>query len=212
MDNKILISIGRQLGAGGLEVAAALSERLGIKVYDRDLLTQAAKANGLGSDIFERRDERPISLGRFWRVFGLRGSYVEAQMYLPDTVTSDDSIFRLQSQVMLDIAGQGSGIFVGRCSDYILRDAPELLSVFITADMSDRVERIMKRDGMTRREAEHFIEHGDRQRASYYNYYTFKEWGNSSSYDLCISSSTFGIDGAADCIVQMLDKKYRESK
>ena len=197
MERQILITLGRRIGAGGLEIAALLSERLGIKVYDRDLIKIAAQESGLSADLFEKNDEKPVTKGRFARFF--------EQDYVHENAISEDGLFQTQSDIIRKLAEQGSGIFVGRCADYVLRDKENMLSVFITADMADRIARIAQKDEMNKKQAEKFITQGERQRASYYNYYTFKEWGDSASYDLCLNSSRFGIEGCADYIIRALD-------
>lgn len=198
MERQIIITLGRRIGAGGLEIANKLAERLGVKVYDQELIKIAARHSGISADLFEKNDERPIPKGRFARFF--------EQDYTQENAISEDGLFRTQSDIIRQLADEGSGIFVGRCADYVLRDREGMLSVFITADKADRIARIMEKDGLTAREAEKYIDQGERRRTSYYNYYTFKEWGNSASYDLCLNSSRFGIDGCVDCIIEMLGK------
>lgn len=198
MERQIIITLGRRIGAGGLEIASKLAERLGVKVYDKELIKIAARHSGISADLFEKNDERPIPKGRFARFF--------EQDYTQENAISEDGLFRTQSDIIRQLADEGSGIFVGRCADYVLRDREGMLSVFITADKADRIARIMEKDGLTAREAEKYIDQGERRRTSYYNYYTFKEWGNSASYDLCLNSSRFGIDGCVDCIIEMLGK------
>lgn len=198
MERQVIITLGRRIGAGGLEIAYKLADRLGIKVYDKELIKIAAKHSGISADLFEKNDERPVPKGRFARFF--------EQDYTQEIAISEDGLFRTQSDIIRQLAEEGSGIFVGRCADYVLRDHEGMLSVFITADKKDRIARIMEKDGLTAREAEKYIDHGERRRTSYYNYYTFKEWGDSASYDLCLNSSRFGIDGCVDCIIEMLGK------
>ncbi|MBO4764774.1 MAG: cytidylate kinase-like family protein [Bacteroidales bacterium] len=198
MERQIIITLGRRIGAGGLEIANKLAERLGVKVYDKELIKIAARHSGISADLFEKNDERPIPKGRFARFF--------EQDYTQENAISEDGLFRTQSDIIRQLADEGSGIFVGRCADYVLRDREGMLSVFITADKADRIARIMEKDGLTAREAEKYIDQGERRRTSYYNYYTFKEWGDSASYDLCLNSSRFGIDGCVDCIIEMLGK------
>lgn len=198
MEKQVIITLGRRIGAGGLEISYKLADRLGIKVYDKELIKIAAKHSGISADLFEKNDERPVPKGRFVRFF--------EQDYTQENAISEDGLFRTQSDIIRQLAEEGSGIFVGRCADYVLRDHEGMLSVFITADKKDRIARIMEKDGLSAREAEKYIDHGERRRTSYYNYYTFKEWGDSASYDLCLNSSRFGIDGCVDCIIEMLGK------
>jgi cytidylate kinase len=207
MERQIIITLGRRIGAGGLEIADTLARRLGIKVYDKELIEMAAAESGLAPDVFEKSDEVPAPKGRFARFFGQRSSnYVDTRSYSPDSAISEDDLFKTQSDIIREIADRESGIFVGRCADYVLRDRKGMLSVFITADKEDRIARIVEKRGLTPKEAEKLIYQGERRRASYYNYYTFKEWGDSSSYDLCLNSSRFGIEGCVDIIISQLGK------
>ncbi|NLD21223.1 MAG: cytidylate kinase-like family protein [Bacteroidales bacterium] len=198
MDNKILITVGRQIGAGGLDTARALSKKLDIPVYDKELLTIASLESGINQEFFEHKDEKPVSSSSFARFF-------DTQNYVPETAISQDKLFSTQSEVILKAAQSGSGIFVGRCADYIIRDFPKVLRVFITADMPDRVARLSKSWTMSEDDIRKMIEREDKKRAAYYNYYTFKKWGDSSSYDLCLNSSKFGIDNCVDTIINMLN-------
>lgn len=195
-----VITIGRQIGAGGLEIARKLSSDLGVKMYDRDLISEFAHHSGLRSELFEQRDEKPSHL-KFGSFFGLRSTMQGNNTSDSGLILSDEKIFEIQSEIIKRIAENESCIIVGRCSDYILRDCPYCMNVFVTADMKDRIPRIMELDKMTESQARRYIEHGDKKRAKYYNYYTFKTWGDSSSYDLCIDSSRLGgIERTAEAI------------
>ncbi|MDE7078091.1 MAG: cytidylate kinase-like family protein, partial [Alistipes sp.] len=122
-------------------------------------------------------------------------------------VLSGDALFKIQSDVIRDIASRESALFVGRCADYILRDHPRRLSVFITADDADRVARICGRTGCSAAEAAPTMARGDARRADYYNYYSLRTWGAASSYDLCISTSVLGIEAAAELILRFAAQK-----
>ena len=207
MESQIIITLGRRIGAGGLEIAHKLADRLGIKVYDKDLIWIAARESGLSAEFFEKNDEKPVTKGRLTNFLGQKNStFIDTRSYVLDSAISEDGLFKTQSDIIRQLADAGSGIFVGRCADYVLRDREGMLSVFITADKQDRIARIMEKDGLSAREAEKYIDQGERRRTSYYNYYTFKEWGDSASYDLCLNSSRFGIDGCVDCIIRQLGK------
>ncbi len=191
MEN-FIISIGRQVGAGGYDTARALSRELGVKVYDRELLEETAKRSGLSPDCFEKRDEHQP--GRvFHSLSGLLGLSHSGEVVGHD-IMSDVSLFNFQSQTIRQIAAEESCIIIGRCSDYVLRDNPGLVSVFISASLSSRIKRIMEGRGLSESAARKFIEQNERERADYYNYFTFKRWGDALSYDLCIDSSKLGDD------------------
>lgn len=186
-----VITIGRRIGAGGLETAHLLAETFGIRMYDRELLKEVAKASGMSPEIFERSDEKAAKRG-LNGFFGIRlFSHVNESLTTSD-ITSDDTLFKMQCDVVRKLADRESCIFVGRCADYVLRDRENVLNVFITASMEDRVARMVRSHGWTEAEAVRFIEQNEKKRANYYNYFTFKKWGDSASYDLCIDSSKLG--------------------
>ena len=193
--NDTIINIGRQFGSGGRRIAAALSARLGIPVYDNELITEAARKSGLSKELFEKRDEHK-SLFTLINFIGTLNSYGSGESYL-----NDNRLFKIQSDVILELAQQGPAIFVGRASDYVLRDM-ECLDVFITAPLENRKRDVAEREGISLEEAEDLIAKRDRDRESYYNYLTFGQWGVASNYDLCVDSSVLGIEGTADFIIE----------
>ena len=195
MDDKhILINIGRQFGAGGKGVAALLGERLDITVYDNEILLKAAEESGFSPAFFRKSDERR-RLFRFGSLFGLN----RASSYAPSAIDGTE-LFKYQSEAIRDIARQGSAIFVGRCSDYVLRDM-QCLNVFICAPLEDRVERVRERTGMSPEDAAKYILRKEKERANYYNFFTLGNWGVASNYDLCLDSSLVGLEGCVDLII-----------
>ncbi|MCQ2140760.1 MAG: cytidylate kinase-like family protein [Bacteroidales bacterium] len=196
MDKKIIINIGRQFGSGGKSVAIALGQKLGIPVYDSELLIQAAKESGYSEDFFAKRDEQK----KFFSLSNLTSTLVNS-FGIAENYLNDDELFRIQSDVIRHAAENGSAIFVGRASDYVLRDM-DCLDVFITAPMSERKKRVSERAGVSLEEAEAIIVKRDKTRKSYYDYFTFGDWGVASNYDLCVDSSMLGVDGTADFIIE----------
>ena len=194
MEKKVLINIGRQFGAGGKGVAELLGERLGIPVYDNELLQKAAEESGFSPAFFKKSDERR----RLFRIGGLFGLN-RASSYAPSGI-DETELFKYQSQAIRDIAEQGSAIFLGRASDYVLRDM-QCLDVFICAPLEDRVRRIVERTGMSSEEAEKYIQKKEKARRAYYNFFTLGDWGVASNYDLCLDSSLVGLDGCVDLII-----------
>ena len=192
--NDTIINIGRQFGSGGRRIAAALGVRLGIPVYDNELLVEAAQKSGFSKDLFEMRDEHKSNF-TLSNLFGSINRYGSADSFL-----NDNRLFKIQSDVILELAQQGPAIFVGRASDYVLREM-ECLDVFITAPLEIRKKDVAEREGISLEEAESMIAKRDRDSEAYYNYLTFGNWGVASSYDLCIDSSILGIEGTADFIV-----------
>ena len=194
MDAHLIITIGRQIGAGGLGVARLLSQEFGLKVYDKELLSAVARETGLDKACFEKRDEKSSRGVIGAALQGFRSMFGMYNRTGTDSVMNEDKLFQIQSEVMRDIAAREDCIIVGRCADYILRDEPRLVTVFISASLESRVKRIMEGEKLSEEDARRYVEQGDRKRAEYYNYYTFKKWGDSSSYDLCIDSSRLGDD------------------
>lgn len=198
MEKKIIINIGRQFGGGGLGVAYELGKKLGIPVYDKELIAKAAQDSGFSKGIFEESDEKK-------RLFSL-SSIFASRFGDTENYMSDRGLFKMQSETIRKIAEQGSAIIVGRCSDYILRDMECTLDVFLTSPLEVRAARIAERSGLPLEEAEKLAEEKDRNRAEYYNYYTFTDWGVASTYDLCLDSSVLGIEGTADMIIEFARK------
>ena len=208
MEPHLIISIGRQIGAGGLGVARHLSQEFGIKVYDRELMSEVARESGLDAAVFEQRDEHSTR-GMHTALQSFRSLLGHDSRIGTNTVMTEERLFKIQSEVMRGIAAKEDCIIVGRCADYILRDEPRLATFFICADLESRVRKLMRAGGKTEEEARRFIEQGDRKRAEYYNYYTFKRWGDSASYDLCIDATKLGDDDArvADFIKYYLKQR-----
>lgn len=201
MEKHTIINIGRQFGSGGKSVAVCLGEKLGIPVYDDELLSAAAEQSGISPELFSRSDEKKqnFSLSNLFSSNRFEGAYTQSAI-------NESSLFKIQSEVIRDIASNGDAIFVGRASDYVLRDM-DCLDVFICAPVEDRRKRVSERMGITPAEAERLIEKNDKARAEYYNFFTFGHWGKASNYDLCIDSSILGIEGTSDFIIDFLRRK-----
>jgi len=196
MDKKILINIGRQYGSGGRQVANSLGEKLGIRVYDNELISKAAEASGFSRELFAGSDEKKsfLSLSSLFSSNRFGGA-------MSNNYINDNELFRIQSEAILRLAENGSGIFIGRASDYVLREM-NCMDVFISAPLENRIERVAERLSISEAEAAKAIMKNDRARESYYNYFTFGNWGVSENYDLCIDSSILGIEGTADFIIE----------
>lgn len=193
-DNELIINVGRQFGSGGRLVALALGRKLGIPVYDQELIAKAAEQSGFSKELFANSDEKRnlLALSSFIVDVGRFGSV--------DNYMSDNQLFVIQSNVIRSLADKGPAIFIGRCSDYILRDR-KCLDVFVTATDEVRIKRIAERMNITPEQADSLMRKKDRTRETYYNYYTFGNWGMASNYDLCVDSSVLGIEGTADMII-----------
>ncbi|MGN1375854.1 MAG: AAA family ATPase [Prevotella sp.] len=202
--NNLIIIIGREIGSGGRTIARLLAEKYRCQFYDREILNLAAQESGFNEKFFEQNDEKK---GIFKSIFHMHVPFVSDSCFY-DNGLSQESLFKIQSDAIRKAAQNGPCVFVGRCADYVLRDFENTVSIFITANIEHRIKRVCQRCGCTQREARKMIENGERERASYYNYYTGKKWGDSRSYDLCVNSSILGIEGTMDLIGAFLDKKH----
>ena len=205
---KFVINIGRQLGSGGKTVGEIIARRLGVRLYDKELINLAAEQSGLCPEVFEKADEKE-SRGVISTMIG----YLRAPFVGDDggtaNVLSNDALFKIQSDVIREVAARESAVFVGRCADYILRENPRCVNVFITADDADRIERIRRRQGVSTEEARAVMERIDAKRASYYDYYSSRTWGVASTYHLCVSTSVLGDEGTADFILEFAARKLQ---
>jgi cytidylate kinase len=205
MKKDYVITIGRQPGSGGRIIGEKLSTQLGISFYDKELIQIASQESGLGKEYFEQADEKKI-YSIFGGLFGLSGSLADepfSTYYL-----NNETLFKIQSDVIRELASKGSCLFVGRCADYVLIENPRCLNVFINADMNDRIRRISELQKMTTEKARDYIGKADKKRAGYYNYFSNKVWGEADSYHLCVNSSVLGIDETVTFIRQFASKRF----
>ena len=201
-NRKIIINVGRQIGSGGRIIARMLADDFKCGFYDRELLTLAAKESGFCEKFFEQNDEQK---GFFHSLFHLHSPFVgDGSFY--DNEFSQEGLFKFQSDTIRRLAEAGSCVVVGRCADYVLRDFKNVVNVFITANMDDRISEIRKRKECTEAEALKLIESGEKGRSTYYNYYTGKKWGDSSSYDLCVNTSLLGLEATEAYIKEFIQK------
>lgn len=195
MANNLIITIGRQYGSGGREIGRKLALRLGIPFYDRELISRAAKKSGFSEDLFEQLDKRATnSLLYSLTMFGSTGL---------NGMSLTDQLFLAQANIIREIADSGPAVLVGRCADHVLREYENRFDFFITGSIDDRLQRIQTQDdyelsGKSPRAA---LEKMDKQRSTYYNYYTGKVWGKSDHYDLCINAGRLGVEDSIEVIL-----------
>lgn len=204
-----IINIGRQLASGGRAIADILARHYGITAYDRKIIELAAKESGLSQEFFENADEKK-SHGFFHSIFSARAA--ANALGGGDSFLSNDALFKVQSDIIRDLAERESCIFVGRCADYILREHPCCINLFFTADLQDRVARMAAEKGITAEQAEELIEKTDRRRADYYNYYSGQTWGAAENYDLCINTSHLGFEGTAKMLIEYIDTRGKREE
>ncbi|MDL2278252.1 cytidylate kinase-like family protein [Parabacteroides sp. OttesenSCG-928-G07] len=207
MENKVIVTIGRQFGSGGREVGKKLADVLGIGYYDKELMSIAAKESGLSEDVFTKADER--SSGGLAYALSMSYSYMGAFTPYPN-ILSNDGLFQLQSEAIRNLAERESCVLVGRCADYILREDPALISFFIHNNTENRIQRIVKDENITVEEAKELMVKTDKSRAAYYNYYTNKVWGMSSSYHFSIDVSVLGVDESITFISDLITRKQNK--
>ena len=200
----IIINVGRQLGSGGHDIGRMLALDFQAKYYDREILNLAAKESGLSEKIFEQNDEKK---GFFRGLLNLGMPHLGGGSDKPGF--TQESLFQFQSEAIQKAAKEGSCVFVGRCADYVLRDFPNTVNVFITASMKYRIEQIMNKQHLDHDAARKFIEQKESDRAAYYNYYTGKKWGAAESYDLCIDSSILGFVETEKLIAEFIRKRFK---
>lgn len=206
MKENFVINLGRQLGSGGKEIGEKLAKELNISFYDKELINLASKESGLCREFFEQADEK-ASQTILGGLFGSRFPFLTEGAYLYNSYLSNDSLFKIQSDVIKHLAEKESCLFVGRCADYILRDHKRCFNVFISASPEARIKRLVSTLNITPDEAEILIEKADKKRSSYYNYYSYKIWGAAATYHLCVDSSVLGIDGTVELVKNFAIKK-----
>ena len=199
----MVITVGRQYGSGGREIGTMLAEKLGIAYYDDMLLKEAAKESGLCEDLFRSFDERPKSF--------LYSIAMDPYSFSMNSVTArgniEQQVYLATYETIKKLADKGPCVLIGRCADYALKDRDDVINIFITAPLENRIERVAKRNDISLEEAKDRIKKTDKSRASYYNYYSSKDWGEAKSYDLCIDSSLLGIEGTVELLEQMIRLK-----
>ena len=197
MKGNLVVTIGRQCGSGGKQIGEKVAERLGVKCYDKELLALAAKNSGLCEELFETHDESFL----YSLVMDTYSKSYTSSAYMD--MPLNHKIFLAQFDTIKKLADEESCVIVGRCADYALSEYPNVSSVFITANAEDKIAHLEKLYQVDSAKAKDIMVKTDKKRASYYNYYSSKKWGDSRSYDLCINRSAIGIDGAVDMILEL---------
>lgn len=199
---KKLVSISRQFGSGGREIAARLAKKLGVEFYDRDLITKAAQQAGMDVEVAESVDEKATS--SFFYTSPVSGYVWSSSIGSYNDVSFHDKLFLVQSDMIKKIGQSGEGVVVGRCGDYLMRDYKSL-NVFVHADMALRKERAVKVYGLPEKNIESVISKIDKKRYAYYNYYTGEKWGKTDNYHLCIDSGV-GLEEVVETIYALLSR------
>ena len=202
--SNFVITIGREFGSNGKKIGEEVAKRLGIKCYDKELLSLAAKDSGFCEEILESNDEKPTSSFLYSLVMDTYSmNHYSTAPFLD--MPLNQKVFLAQYEAIQKIAGRESCVIVGRCADYALADYKNCINLFIFGDDDVKTKRIMARYDLTEAKAKEMITKKDKQRQSYYNYYSSKKWGRADSYDLCINSSILGIEGTVKLIIQYVE-------
>lgn len=209
---KTVITIGRQYGSAGHEIGKKLADNLGIRFCDKEILSRAAKESGFCEEMIQNHDERPTNSFLYNLVMDTYSFGYNSSSFVDMPISH--KVFLAQFDAIKSFANEGACVIVGRCADYALSDYDNVLNLFIFADEDFKIDHLLKADlGLkNRNEAKELFIKKDKQRQSYYNYYSSKKWGRAESYDLCINSAKLGIDGTAKFITQYVEdfEKYKE--
>lgn len=192
----IIVTIGRQFGSGGRHIGELVAKELGVPFMDEELITLAADNSELCKEAVAEADERSANSLLYTLAMGSSAMLHSSQYHMP----INDKVFLVQSDIIRGAAEKGSAVIVGRCADYVLRDHPRLLSVFIYAENDFRINNVATRGKITKAEAQSLINKTDRRRANYYNFYTGNRWGVMENYDLTVDGSKLGAEKTAKLI------------
>ena len=209
MAKKLIITIARQYGSGGREIGERISKLLGIPLYDKEIITEAASKSDLDHEVVRKSEEAAANSLLYTLAMG--SNFAGATMHFGYKMPLNDKLFILQSDIIKGYAKEGSCVIIGRCSDYVLRDEENMLRLFIYSDLDHRQQRIAKRHPEIKpSQIIDVINKTDKRRSTYYNFYTGNKWGKYDNYDMAINSSTLGIEGTAELIVSFAQKMMAE--
>lgn len=208
-----VITIGRQYGSAGREIGQKVAEYFDIKYYDKDLLTRAAKESGFCEEMIQNHDERPTNSFLYNLVMDTYSFGYNNSSFVDMPISH--KVFLAQFDTIKKIADEGPCVIVGRCADYALADRANVIDLFIFGNEECKIKRVMELYGLTEAKAKDMMIKKDKQRQSYYNYYSSKKWGRADSYDLCINSSVLGVEGTVKLITQYVEdfekKNYKKA-
>ena len=209
MDKKLIITIARQYGSGGREIGEKVAKKLGITLYDKQLITDAATKGNLDENVSKLADESAANSLLYTLAMG--SNVLGTTMHFGYKMPLNDKLFILQSEVIKEKVKDESCIFIGRCADYVLRDEENLFRIFVYGDLDHRQMRIAKRHPeLKSSQIIDVISKTDKRRSSYYNFYTGNKWGKFDNYDIAVNSSTLGIEGSAELIVACVKRLMEE--
>lgn len=203
MEKKIIVTISRQYGSGGREIGRRLAQSLGIPFYDKELISMAAKESGYAEELFDKADSQATNS----LLYSL--SLYSTTMGLYD-MPLNDKLYIVQSETIRKVAAQGSCVIVGRCADYVLREDPDVINIFIHSDMENKIRRAVEEYDLPKEGIVEYITKTDKKRATYYNYYTGLKWGRAENYHLTLRTDTVGLDAAVETIKAFVNAHHRK--
>lgn len=203
MNNKYTVTISRQFGSGGREIGEVLAKELGVKFYDKELISLAAKESGISPEVFESVDEQATNSLLYSLSLGLYsfGNNFSSTGGLP----INDKLYLLQHKIIKKVANESPCVIVGRCADYVLKDRKDVINIYIYADMEHRVKRVKEIKGVSDAKVEQAIKRTDKSRSNYYNFYSGQKWGQAENYDLCINSTNRSTEQIVQLIKSFLE-------
>ena len=210
MSKRLIITVARQYGSGGREIGERVAQILGIPLYDKQLIADAASKGNLNVEVLKKTDETAANSLLYTLAMG--SNVVGTTMHFGYKMPINDKLFILQSEVIKEYAKKGSCVIIGRCADYVLREDEDIFRLFVYGDIEHRKARVTERHPEIKTsQIVDVINKTDRRRASYYNFYTGNKWGKYDNYDMAINSSTLGIEGTAQLIVSCAKRLMEEN-
>ncbi len=202
--DKFIVTIARGYGSGGKTIGKMLADKLGAKFYDKELLRLASDASGINEALFGESDEKTSS-GVFKKPKVYKGEIISPS---ESKFTSEENLFNYQAMVIKQLAAESSCVIVGRCADYVLKDDPSVVRVFVYADEENCIKNVADVRGITdRKEAIKRITSIDKERAAYYKAHTGRQWIDARNYDLCLNSGNLGFEKCVEIISDFIKIK-----
>lgn len=197
LDKQVIITISREYGSGGRYIGKLVADRLGIKLYDKEFVEKLAEDTGLSAEYIENNEQKrkPLEI--------LNNGYYSG-------LNNSDELFIKESELIKEVTANESCVIIGRCADFILKDRENVVKVFVSSDMEDKIKRATEYYGLDKKNAEKEINRINKLRATHYKYYTERDWRDSTNYDLCINSDKIGVENAANLIYEIVEQKEKE--
>lgn len=203
---RVIVTIARQYGSGGKTIGRMLAEDLGINSYSREILKIASEESGINETLFNKADEKLKTTS----LFGIVKKEYKGELLSPESedFVSDQNLFNYQAKVIKGLAEKESCVIIGRCADYILKDKPNVVSVFVHASPEYCLKMAIERGSYAGKDVEKFIQKTDKYRGEFYRYYTGRVWHDARNYDLCLNSEKLGFDGCVEAIKEYIKVRF----